>query len=214
MESRRQSAPVTYTIPGTYGQPPIRLTAGEGRLARPLFRFTGSAGVGYDDNVLQTPTRSPSTSTEQIVKEVVAPATGAHTTVVQVQQADGTIVPETVEVPASPATTVGVTVPGVPAAEERSGVRWTRANVGADVQFANRTTVFTFDLNGLGDGLLLEPSRLSQRLGLQTARSRPRISSQVLRPSGRSRRMSMLPTSRSPISPSSIRRRTTMSALT
>jgi hypothetical protein len=142
-----QTAPITYTIPGTYGQPPIRLTAGEGRLARPLYRFTATLGVGYDDNILQTPTRSPSVPATAI-KEVIAPASPAHTSVVPVTQADGTTVQEEVELPAAPATTVSVPVPGIPA-QKRLGSPVDRENVGADVQFANRTTVFTLDL-GLG----------------------------------------------------------------
>jgi hypothetical protein len=38
-----------------------RAEAGEGRLARPKFRYTGSVSFGYDDNILQTPTNSPGT---------------------------------------------------------------------------------------------------------------------------------------------------------
>jgi Putative beta-barrel porin 2 len=141
------AAPITYTIPGTYGQPPIRLTAGEGRLARPLYRFTASLGVGYDDNVLQTPTRTPSVPAT-VVKELIAPASPPHTSVVEVTQADGTTVQEVVELPAVPATTVSIPVPGVPA-QKRIGSPVDRQNVGLDVQFADRTTVFTLDL-GLG----------------------------------------------------------------
>jgi len=144
-----QSAPVTYVIPGTYGSAPIRLTAGEGRLARPLFRFTATLGGGYDDNVLQTATRSPGVPA-RIIERTIAPATAAHTQVVQVEQADGNTVPETVEIPAAPATTVGVTVPGTPA-PKRQGSFVNRGNVGTDVQFADRTTVFTLDLNAGAD---------------------------------------------------------------
>jgi len=172
-----QSAPVTYTIPGTYGQPPIRLTAGEGRLARPLYRFTATVGLGYDDNVLQTPTRAEGTPS-RVVTELVVPNSPAHTQQVQVmqangnlvtetievpagptayvpahtqqqvvQQADGNFVTETVEVPATPANLEHVTIPGTPP-QPRVGSAVTRANAGMDVQFANRATVFTFDLNG------------------------------------------------------------------
>jgi opacity protein-like surface antigen len=143
---KSQSAPETYTIPGTYGHAPITLTAGEGRLARPLFRFNGTIGFGFDDNVFQAPTRGPSTPT-RVVQEVVSPATPAQTQIVNVQQVDGTVVPEKVEIPASPATTVGVTIPGVPAAKRQASFI-TRSNLGADVQFASRATVFTLDLNG------------------------------------------------------------------
>jgi hypothetical protein len=172
-----QTAPITYSIPGTYGQPPIKLTAGEGRLARPLFRFTGTLGMGYDDNVLQSPTRAPGVPSQAIREEVV-PNSPAHTEQVQVQQAngnlvmetvqvpagpgtyipahtqqqlvqqaDGNVVVETVQVPATPTNTVNVVVPGIaPAKRIASAV--TRANLGTDIQFANRTMVFTFDLNG------------------------------------------------------------------
>jgi len=147
--AQAQAAPVSFTIPGNYGQAPIRLTAGEGRLARPLFRFTGSVGVGYDDNVFQTPTRAPSVP-QQVVKEVVSPAVPAHTEQIQVQQNDGTVVTETIEVPPTPATTTNVTIPGV-AAQKRQGSLVSRATAGWDVQFATRRTVFTFDLSGGDD---------------------------------------------------------------
>jgi Putative beta-barrel porin 2 len=175
-----QSAPVTYTIPGTYGSPPVTLTAGQGRLARPLFRFTGTVGFGYDDNVLETPTRAEGVPS-RVISEQVVPNSPAHTQQVQVQQAngnlvtetvevpagpgtfvpahtqtqlvqqaDGNIVAETVEVPATPTNTVNVVVPGTPA-QKRIGSAVTRSNVGTDVQFADRNTVFTLDLNGGAD---------------------------------------------------------------
>jgi len=189
-----QTAPVTYTIPGTYGQPSIKLTAGEGRLARPLFRFTGSLGMGYDDNVLQSPTRSPGVPS-RVVQEQVVPNSLAHTEQVQVQQAngnlvmetvqvpagpgtfipahtqqqlvqqaDGTVVVETVQVPATPTNTVNVVVPGL-APQKRVGSAVTRANLGTDIQFANRNMVFTFDLNGGEDYYWSRPGDKADRNG-------------------------------------------------
>lgn len=130
----------TYTIPGAYGKPGQQFTAGEGRLARPRFRYTGSVSFGYDDNVLQAPSNSEGTP-DVVVEVLDTPATGAR--VEAGIGPDG--VPTTVVVPGSPATTRKVVIRGVPA-QKRIGSFLTRANVGFDVQFASRKTLFTFDL--------------------------------------------------------------------
>lgn len=135
----------TYTIPGAYGKPGQQFTAGEGRLARPRFRYTGSVSFGYDDNVFQSPSNSEG-SPDVVVRVLDRPATP--------ERVEAGIGPDggvaTVTVPGTAATTRRVVIPGV-AGAKRVGSFLTRANVGFDVQFASRKTLFTFDLRTGGD---------------------------------------------------------------
>lgn len=48
--------PPSLNLPGGYGFSGATLTGGQGRFTQPLFRFTVSASVGYDDNIFNTPT--------------------------------------------------------------------------------------------------------------------------------------------------------------
>ena len=132
-------AEATYTIPGGYGKPAQQFTAGEGRLARPKFRYTGSISFGYDDNIFQSPTNSTSPDTEVTV--LASPGTPDRTEVgigpngeVQTVVIKGT----------SPKTRKVVILGGQ--GQERIGSFLNRANVGLDVQFASRKTLFTFDI--------------------------------------------------------------------
>ena len=139
---------MTFTIPGGYGQAPIHLTAGEGRLARPLYRFTGTVSVGYDDNILTTPTRSPGTPATKVT-QLVSPGVAEHTEQQPVQHPDGSIFIETVVVPATAPVTRTVDVPGQDG-PKRVGSIVARGTAGVDIQFATRRTVVTFDLS-VGD---------------------------------------------------------------
>ena len=49
-ETQPEAKPVTFIVPGFYGQAPTQYTTGEGRLALPRFRTSISLGLGYDDN--------------------------------------------------------------------------------------------------------------------------------------------------------------------
>ena len=134
------AAEPSYSIPGAYGRPAQQFTAGEGRLARPRFRYTGSVSFGYDDNVRQTPTHSE--GTPDIVVEVLdSPGTPAR--LETGIGPDGA--PITVVVPGAGPTTKKIVIPGMPG-QKRIGSFLTRGNVGVDVQFASRKTLFTFDL--------------------------------------------------------------------
>ena len=129
----------TYNIPGGYGKPAQQFTAGEGRLARPKFRYTGSVSFGYDDNVFQTPTNSG--TPDQVVRAQVSPAIAARTEVGI--GPNGEVV--TVVIPGTGVKTRNLVIAGRPGTR-RIGSFLTRANVGVDVQFASRKTLFTFDL--------------------------------------------------------------------
>ena len=130
----------SYTIPGAYGRPAQQFTAGQGRLARPRFRYTGSVSFGYDDNILQAPSNSEG-SPDIVIEVAETPGTAPR--------AEAGIgpdgLPTTVVVGGTAGDTRRVVIPGV-RGQERVGSFLTRSNVGFDVQFASRKTLFTFDL--------------------------------------------------------------------
>lgn len=125
---------------------------GQGRLARPRFRFSGAVAIGYDDNIFSTPTKQQEFP-DQTVEVLVRPAQPAQTVTVQ----DGTetvflggieqTVPKfrTVTIPGTPAETGKVTIPGSKT-EPREASLVERANIGLEVQFASRRTLLTLDL--------------------------------------------------------------------
>lgn len=121
---------------------------GEGRLARPKFRFTGNIAVGYDDNVFQTPTHGPS-SPAQKVQVLETPGSPAQSAQVLVPSGDPNV-PDAVTnvtIPAVAPKFRTVTIPAVPAAQRIDS--WiTRTDAKMDIQMASRRTLFTFDLGG------------------------------------------------------------------
>ena len=129
----------SFSIPGGYGKPAQQFTAGEGRLARPRFRYTGSVSFGYDDNVFQAPTNSGSPDT--VVTVLASPGTAARMEVGIGPNGEM----QTVTIPGTGPTTRKIVVPGG-VGQPRIGSFLTRANVGFDVQFASRKTLFTFDI--------------------------------------------------------------------
>ncbi len=142
--------PATFTVPGFYGRGSQQYVVGEGRLARPHFRFHTNVSTGYDDNVFQTPTHGPS-QPEQKVQVLVTPEVPAHQELVTVPSGDALVPDEQVltEVPGQKAKFRTQTIPGVPAAQRIAS--WvTRASGGWDMQFANRRNLFTWDLD-VGD---------------------------------------------------------------
>ena len=149
----KPSEPVNFTVPGIAGKPSETLTVGTGRLAKPKFRFFGSIGIGFDDNIFGAPTHGFS-SPERRMEVVVSPAVPAHFEQ-QVTFVAGGIGPgdvlffqprfRNVFVPFRPAVTQEVVIPAVvPQTRDSSFVE--RANVGTQVQFASRRTLLTLDL--------------------------------------------------------------------
>jgi len=134
------AAEPTFTIPGAYGRQAQQFTAGSGRLARPKFRYTGSISFGYDDNILQTPDDSTGIP-DQVVEVLDDPGTPSR--LETGIGPNGEV--QTVVVAGRAPTTKRIVIPGVPG-PERIGSFLTRGNVGFDVQFASRKTLFTFDL--------------------------------------------------------------------
>jgi hypothetical protein len=143
-----QQAPASFTMPGFYGRGPQTYTVGEGRLARPHFRFSGTVALGYDDNVLSTPTHGLSVPTQK-VDVLESPGSPAHSEFVLIPSGNPAVPAsvQSVEFPAVAPKFRTVTIPGVPAAERIAS--WvTRTNGKWDVQFASRRSLFTFDLGG------------------------------------------------------------------
>ena len=146
----------SFSVPGFYGRSSETLTVGVGRLARPRFRYTGSISVGFDDNIFQTPTDSREIPA-QVVEVVVTPAEPARTDLVPIVEKPVPVkIPairpppreqrfRTVVTPAKDAVTEQVVVVPATPAQKRQGSLVERANVGVEIQFASRRSLFTFD---------------------------------------------------------------------
>jgi hypothetical protein len=148
-------------LPGFYGAAPSVFTGGEGRLSRPRFRYNATASVGYDDNVLQTPTKTFGIPDQQM-EVVVDPGTPDTVREVPITVTVFRFVPGFPNAPpvaeqvqtgtrqevvrGRPPQTEVVTIPGAPP-QERVGSFLAQAGAGVDVQFFTRRTLFTFDLN-------------------------------------------------------------------
>lgn len=161
-----QQAPASFTVPGFYGQGSHTFTVGEGRLARPRFRFSGNVSVGYDDNVFQTPTH-PQSIPEQKVQVLETPGSPATSVQVLVPSGDPAVpaTVQTVQIPAVAPKFRTVTIPGVPA-PERIGSWITRTDAKWDVQMASRRQLFTFDLGGGVDYYWNRPGKKADYTGL------------------------------------------------
>lgn len=145
------STAASFTLPSSYGQAPLTFAVGQGRLARPRYVFTGTAQMGYDDNVLQTPTAangSPAAS----VNVLVSPARPPETVVVEVPPTGPTAIGvapvptfETVTIPGQKAVYRKVLVRAAIPAQPRIGSVVARTGIGFEMQLASRKTVFTAD---------------------------------------------------------------------
>ena len=153
----------TFEVPSVIpGRPAETLSPGFGRLAKPRFRFTGSVSVGFDDNVFGSPTNGLSIP-DRKVEVLVTPAIPARIVFVQDPLSTRLTPPfppptfRPVVIPEVPAVTQEIVIPGVKAPEREASLV-ERANVGAQVQFASRRTLFTMDL----------------RLGVENTDAKPR----------------------------------------
>ncbi len=155
-----QTAPPSFTLPGFFGGPATTYTGGQGRLARPRFRFKVTTSQGYDDNVLQTPDDPFRFPNNQILIDPGTPDTVTFepvttTTFEQAFTPDGELV---FQRPVTTTTFRRVITPGrppvfVPAPEpqERIGSLVSRVGVRFDTQQVTRRSLFTLDMNGSFD---------------------------------------------------------------
>ena len=152
-----QAAPPSFTLPGFFGGGgATTYTGGQGRLARPRFRYKVTVGQGYDDNVLQTPD-DPQQIPDQVV--LVDPGTADTVTFVPVttttyeQAFAGPIIYYR---PVTTTTFRRVVTRGrdpvfrtikAPKQQERAGSPVSRLGLKFDTQHVTRRSLFTLDLN-------------------------------------------------------------------
>jgi hypothetical protein len=175
------AAAATFTVPGFYGAGPQTFTVGQGRLARPHFQYTGSIQTGFDDNVLSSPTNGlgaapafetillqPAVATTQHVIEVLLPGVKAAEKGQLGLRPAILRHPFRTEVVTTPghAAVLGkkLVFPGAPA-PKRIASFVARANVGYQIQFASRRTIFTLDLNLTDNYLANRPRSQSDYTG-------------------------------------------------
>jgi len=160
-----QQAPATFSVPGFYGRGTQSFTVGEGRLARPRFRFSGNISLGYDDNVFQTPTHGGSIPTQKVqVQETAGSPAGSVQVLVPSGDPNVPDSVQTVQIPAVAPKFRTVTIPGVPEAQRIAS--WiTKTDAKWDVQFANRRTLFTFDVGAGVDYYWNRPGKKQEYTG-------------------------------------------------
>jgi hypothetical protein len=150
-----QEAP-SYTAPSFYGAPRQVLTPGEGRFARPRYRYSVSAGIGFDDNTQQTSDRED--IPDQVFRQVI-PAEPEIAVTQSVQEPTGrfrflggafrpifrTVQRKVVLRPAQPEQVIETPIPGIDFPDRNSSVV-SRLDGHVDVQWANARELFTMDL--------------------------------------------------------------------
>ena len=146
-----ESAP-TFTVPLGGGRPADVLRYGQGRLARPRFRFTGSVALGFDDNIFGTPTKQQEIPDRE-VQILVSQGTPDRLVLVRNPRRatfKGGLVQRTPEfhterIRGMPPVFRTMTIPGFKP-EPRQASVVAQANVRSEVTFATRRTAFTLDL--------------------------------------------------------------------
>ena len=167
-----KQAPPSYTVPGFFGSPSTTFTGGQGRLARPHFRYTASISQGFDDNVLQTPTHQVKAADQQVlVRQGTADVvTFVPVTTTTYEQAfAGPIIYFR---PVTRTTFQQVTIPGTkpvirtikaPEPQDRVGSPVSRASIAIDAQRFSKRSLFTMDLNAQIDEVWNRPAPSSKQ---------------------------------------------------
>lgn len=157
----------TFTLPAAYGGASQTFVTGQGRFSRPHFVYLASMQIGFDDNVLQTPTNqeapapvlvqaaTPSTTQTFLVPNEPGPTPSKVPIVGRPHTPPPGFHEETVTTPGQKA--VFQDVPFTP--QKRIESFLMRATVGADLQFASRKTLFTMDARLSSDYYLSKPGR-------------------------------------------------------
>ena len=159
--AKPQPAPPSYTLPGFFGGGAITFTGGQGRLARPRFRFRVTASQGYDDNVLQSPDDPVRFPDQQVLVDPGTPDTVnfvpvTTTTFEQAFAAGGLVYTR----PVTTTTLQPVVIPGrdpvietirAPEPQKRFGSLVSRMGFQFDFQKFTRRSLFTIDLNAQVD---------------------------------------------------------------
>jgi hypothetical protein len=134
-----------FSLPSATGGLRENYTLGAGRLARPRYRFSASVALGFDDNIFGTPTKQQEFP-EQRVTVVLRPEQDVQIPVFGVQFVNGIRRPVIVgfRTERQPAVTEELVIPGQ-TTEPRESSIVARTNVGLEVQFSSRRTVFILD---------------------------------------------------------------------
>jgi opacity protein-like surface antigen len=136
----------TFSLPSATGGGALEtIRIPLGGMGRPRYRFSASAAVGFDDNIFGTPTKQQEFP-EQRVTVVLRPEQDVQVPVFGVQFVNGIRRPVIVgfRTERLPALTEEVVIPGQKT-EPRESSLVARSNVGLEVQFASRRTLFTLD---------------------------------------------------------------------
>lgn len=145
----------SFSAPGFFGAGRQTFTAGQGRFAKPRFRYGVSAGIGFDDNFQQAPDR-PGTDDTVVVQ--VIPAVPELSTTRNVQEFVGlrfiggafrpvfrTVQEKVVLRPFQPEQSVETVIPGVPAQPRLSSII-SSVDVNFNTQWVKAREALTLDL--------------------------------------------------------------------
>lgn len=156
-----QAAPPSFTLPGFFGGGgATTYTGGQGRLARPRFRYRVTVSQGYDDNVLQTPDDPQEFPDQQVLVDPGTPDTVTFVPVTTTRFEQAFAGPIIYFRPVTTTTFRRVITRGrdpvfqtirAPAPQERTGSGVTRVGLRFDTQKVTRRSLFTMDLNGSAD---------------------------------------------------------------
>ena len=156
-----QAAPPSFTLPGFFGGgAPTTYTGGQGRLARPRFRYKVTVSQGYDDNVLQTPDDPQKIPDQQVLVEPGTPDTVRFVPVTTTTYEQAFAGPIIYYRPVTTTTFRREVIQGrdpvirtirAPAPQERTGSAVSRLGLRLDTQQVSRRSLFTADLNVSAD---------------------------------------------------------------
>ncbi len=152
---KREENPINFTAPGFFGSVRQNFSSGEGRFAKPRYRYGGSIGMGFDDNYQQTPTN---TGQDASVSVQIIPAVPELTTTQTTREFVGfrffngvfnpvyrTNTSEVVLRPAQPEQRIETPIPAIPESPRLFSVI-TTADVFFNTQWAKSREAFTLDL--------------------------------------------------------------------
>ena len=156
-----QPAPPSFTLPGFFGGGPSTYTGGQGRLARPRFRYKVTVSQGYDDNVLQTPNDPQRFPDQQILVDPGTPDTVTFVPVTTIVGYVPTFAGPIIHYEPVLRTTIErrvirgrapvIRTIRAPDPQERTGSLVSRVGLKFDTQQVTRRSLFTLDLSGSVD---------------------------------------------------------------
>ena len=156
----QKAAPPSFTLPGFFGGGSTTYTGGQGRLARPRFRFKVTVSQGFDDNPLQSPDNPQEIPDQQVLVDPGTPDTVTFvpvTTTTYEQAFAGPIIyfrpvtTTTFQRVVTPASAPVIRTIRAPEAQKREGSLVSHLGLRFDTQQVTRRSLFTLDLDGSVD---------------------------------------------------------------